>query len=405
MDIMKLLLIFSTIVMVLKLKKPLWFAILAAICMTEFLFQLDIKIFLSIILESSIKQETISILLVFYLITFLQRMLEKRGSLALAQEALDRLFNSRRATVALAPFFLGLVPSASIVTLCGDIVHKSTGDALTKEEKAFVTSFYRHIPEAFLPTFSTIILSINLSNGHITIGSFMLAMMPMIIILIGLGYIFYLKKIPNEVLITSVNDTIWDNLIDFLKGTWTIIFILMLILIWDISVHIAALYAIAFFVMIGRFKILELKPFALAAFEKNLLVSTFTIMIFKDVLSATGVINSLPHILGTLPLPSFLIFSLIFFFGTIIGGSQAIVILGVPLVFSAIPEAGLPLFILLMSLSFIANQITPTHVCLAVITEYFEVSFNSFIKKSIPIILYFIMIVFCYYFFLTKLIT
>lgn len=123
-------------------------------------------------------------------------------------------------------------------------------------------------------------------------------------------------------------------------------------------------------------------------------------MLFKDVLSATGVISTLPELFSKLPLPEFLIFSLIFFFGTVIGGNQAIAVIGIPLVFAAIPNAGLPLFILLIGVAFAANQITPTHVCLAITAEYFNISFGALVKKSIPVVIAFCAILVVYYFFL-----
>lgn len=127
MEILKLFLVFAIIVFVLKLKKPLYLSIITATVAAAFLFQLPIGLFFSILFKAAISWNTISILLVFYLITFLQRMLEKRGSLNMAQQSLDRLFNNRRFTASLAPLFLGLLPSASVVVICGEIVQKNVG--------------------------------------------------------------------------------------------------------------------------------------------------------------------------------------------------------------------------------------------------------------------------------------
>lgn len=93
-------------------------------------------------------------------------MLEKRGSLNLDQESLNHLFNNRRVTASLAPLFLGLLPSASIVVICGQIVDRTVGNDLTTEEKAFITTFYRHIPESFLPTSASVMIGITLTQGR-----------------------------------------------------------------------------------------------------------------------------------------------------------------------------------------------------------------------------------------------
>lgn len=399
MDVLKLFLVFIAMIVVLRLKKPLFMAILAATVTTALVFQLPVKLFFFTLLESAISWGTLSILLIFYLIMFLQRMMEKRGSLILSQQSLDHLFHNRRITAALAPLFLGLLPSASVVLICGEIVDKIVDNDLTKEEKAFVTSYYRHIPEGVLPTYSAIILGLSLTGGVVSASSFILAMFPMVVLMVTLGYLFYLRKISKEIALPS-EDSKRRSLLNLFKGIWPVLLIITLILALDIPVYIATIISIVLFAFVGRFRLMELAPFIKSSFEKNLLISTFFIMQFKDVLSATGVISSLPEVFATLPLPEFVIFALIFFFGTVVGGSQAIIVIGIPLAFMTITNAGLPLFVLLMGMTFIANQLTPTHVCLPIISEYFQISFGSLVKKSLPIVLILATAFIAYYFIL-----
>lgn len=280
MDIIKLLTVFTVIVIVLKLKKPLFISIIAGIITTALLFQIDIITFFSTLLNVAINWDTISILLVFYIITFLQRMLEKRGSLNLAQQSLDRLFNNRRITASLAPLFLGLLPSASVVVICGEVVQKSVGDYLSTEEKAFVTSYYRHIPESILPTFSSIIIAINLTQGAVTVGSFMIGMLPMVIALAILGHIFYLRRIPKETRMPP-SDNKWNDLLNLCKGSWPVVLIIGLILIFNIPVYIAAAISVLIFIFTDRFKLSELKLFVKSAFEANLLSARFLLCCLK----------------------------------------------------------------------------------------------------------------------------
>lgn len=42
-------------------------------------------------------------------------------------------------------------------------------------------------------------------------------------------------------------------------------------------------------------------------------------------------------------------------------------------------------------------QISPTHICLAIITEYFRVSWGQLMKKTIPVIVVFVVILTGYY--------
>ena len=104
--------------------------------------------------KSCTSRDTISLVLAFYTITYVQRMMERRGHLLLAERSLDNIFNSRRINAMIAPFVIGLLPSAGAVLIAAPIVQNASGDYLNREEQTFVTSYYRHISEAFLPTYS-----------------------------------------------------------------------------------------------------------------------------------------------------------------------------------------------------------------------------------------------------------
>lgn len=282
MELLKLGLIFISIVVVLKFRKNLSLAIILATLLTALLFQIPLEQFIEIVSKSIVSPATLTILLVFYLVGYLQRMLEARGSLRLAQSSLDGIFKSKRITTALAPFLLGLLPSPSVVLMAGDIVNQSVGEHLNNEEKAFVTSYYRHIPESFLPMFSSILIAINLTEGRIELSSFILGMIPMIIAMMGLGHLFYLRRIPKH--IEGAHPPLKESLIKLLKGSWPIALIIIWILAFKRPVYEAALLSIIVFIGVGKFTLPELKKIVFTAFEKNLMLSTFFIMIFKDCL-------------------------------------------------------------------------------------------------------------------------
>lgn len=402
MELIKLLAVFAVIVIVLRMKMPLFAAMVAGTISAALLFGMSLGNFALALANSAVSWSTLSTLLLFYLIAFLQRMLEKRGSLQLAQQSLDKLFNNRRVTASLAPFFLGLLPSASVVLLCGDIVERTVGEDLPNEDKAFITSFYRHIPESFLPTFSSVMIAINLTQGAVSTSSFILGMVPMVIVLAALGYLFYLRRIPKG-LMGQAGDSKRSDLLGLIRGIWPIGLIIALILAFNLPVYLAAAISIAVFAITSKFALSELAPLFISAIEKNLLIGTFFVMLFKDVLGATGIIAQLPAIFSAFPIPDFLIFAMIFFLGTVISGAQAIAAIGIPLAFLSIPNAGLPLFILLMGMAFSANQLTPTHVCLPAAAEYFHINFGALVKKSLPLVLSYVVVLFGYYFLLTVL--
>lgn len=378
--------IFTGIVFFIKLKKPLYISILAGAIISVILYRIPIATSLQLAVKSCTSRDTISLVLAFYTITYVQRMMEKRGHLLLAEKSLDNIFNSRRINAMIAPFVIGLLPSAGAVLIAAPIVQNASGDYLTREEQTFVTSYYRHISEAFLPTYSSILLALDLSGVDMT--KFVVGMLPMVAILFVLGYIFYVRKIPKSTEISHSKNK-KEDIVNLVISLWPIAVTITIILTMKIPVYMAVVPVIIVSAILNRFSVDELIPMIKTAFETKLIVSTVMIMVFKELLTFTGVIGRLPEYFEKLPIHPAIIFSLIFVIGTLVAGSQAIIALALPLAFATIPNGGLALMILLMCMTYIAMQVSPTHICLAIVTEAFDVSFIELVKKTFPILVIF----------------
>lgn len=396
MELLKLAGVFCVMILVLWRKKPLSWAVAAAALAVWLFFWMPARTFAAALVRGAVRWDTIQLLLVLYLITFLQRMLEKRGCLTSAKDALDGLFNSRRVDASAAPALLGMLPAVGTVLICGDIVRQSTDGFLKTEEQACVTSYYRHVSELFFPTYTSILIAVDLSAGKVSVGGFTLAMLPMLAVLMAIGWLFYLRRIPKDAGFFAGRPKAfyWKLL---LRSLWTIIFTVILIVAFGVPVHIAVLACIVCNLFVGRFGWKELRPFFASAFEARLMISTLLIMMFKEVLAAAGVISALPAFFSSLPVPPFLVFALIFFFGSVAAGSQAIIVLCMGMAMAAAAQGGLALFVLLMCMAYAAMQLSPVHVCLAVCAEDYRISLGTLIRKTVPLVGVFCLAAFGYY--------
>ena len=259
-----------------------------------------------------------------------------------------------------------------------------------------MTSYYRHVSELFFPTYTSILIAVDLSAGKVSVGGFTLAMLPMLAVLMAIGWLFYLRKIPKDAGFFAGRPKAfyWKLL---LRSLWTIIFTVILIVAFGVPVHIAVLACIVCNLFVGRFGWKELRPFFASAFEARLMISTLLIMMFKEVLAAAGVISALPAFFSSLPVPPFLVFALIFFFGSVAAGSQAIIVLCMGMAMAAAAQGGLALFVLLMCMAYAAMQLSPVHVCLAVCAEDYRISLGTLIRKTVPLVGVFCLAAFGYY--------
>ncbi len=105
----------------------------------------------------------------------------------------------------------------------------------------------------------------------------------------------------------------------------------------------------------------------------------------------------LPQAIAALPLPTYLVFAVLFFVATVISGATGAIAMGTPLAFAAIPGGGMPLMVYLMCVCHAASQVSPTHVCLVVAADYFHITFGELVRKTLPVSLLFCVLMTIYY--------
>ena len=384
---------FAVIIGLLAARRPLWQAFVGGMLATAVLFRMPFSEIAGRTLGVLADGDSLSILISLYLITFLQRMLEKRDQITLAQRDLNGLFHNRRVNAAVSSMFIGLLPSAAATILCGDMVKDATEGYLAPDEQAFVTSWFRHIPETTLPTYSSVLLMAGLSG--VALAKFMLGMLVPILVLLVLGWAVSLRKIPSDPGTPKSTNRARDAL-HLVQHLWAFLAILVLMLAFDVSVVAAAALVLLAAAVVYRFRPAELRPLIKSAFDRNLLLNTYLVLVFKEFIAYTGVLVLLPDLLAKLPVPSDLVFALLFFVGGIISGMNAIIALGTPLAFAAL-DGGAPLMVLLMCMCHAASQLSPTHVCVVVAAGHFGIPLSRLIRRVLPVALVFCALMVGYY--------
>lgn len=401
LSLIKLAVVFAIIIGLLSMKKPLNLVMSIASVVVVAIYMMPVDLILPALKTGLIGYNTINALLVLYCITFLQRMMESRHQLAGCEQAMNGLFNNRRINASVVPFMLGCLPAASTVLICGPIVRSAVDDSLSTAETAAATTYFRHISEAFMPTYSGILIAITLTNGLVTPSTFVLGMLPVVVCLFISGYVIYLRRIPKEtgMVYSEPKSFYWKLLV---KSIWPIFLSIAMVLVFNTPVWGAVLLCIALEFFVQKFSFEEIKPFFRTAFEAKLMLNTIAVMVFGNLLRATGVVDLLPVYLSKLPIPSFLVWTLIFAIGTLVGGSTTIYVLAIPMLITAFPGSQFyPMFLLVMSASYTVMQVNPTHICLTLCAEDYKIPLGSLIAKSVPLVIVATALCFGYYFILT----
>ena len=393
--IIKLLAVFLVVMTLVAKKKPIYIAVTAGAAATWILYGIPVSQGLSSILKACTAWSTLQLILVMYLITFLQRMMAQRNAIDKVQKGLSSLFNNRWVNCAAAPILIGMLPTPNAAFIAGDVVKASASDYLKHEEMAVTTTYFRHVSESFMPTYGAIILMISLSG--VTAGEFVVGMLPIVACIIASGCFWFLRgKVPMETGVASSTNK-GNDAKNILIGLWPIISIILMVVIFKMQIYTAAAIILVLYAMFNKFSANELTPNFRSSLQFKLYLNTFTVMILKEFLTVSGAINALPEFFADLPIPTFMVFMLIFFFGSIVSGSQTIIGLCMPVAMATVPNAGLPLVCLLMGTTYAAMQMSPTHICLTLTAEYFEISLGTLIRKTLPAVATTVVFAVCYY--------
>ena len=398
MELLKIAAAFAVVFVLLNMKLPLVLGMLGGTALLMVLFGIAPADSAAVFLDSVTSWDTLEVVLALYVINVLQGMLERRSRLVAAQQAMNQLLGDQRLNAAFASIFIGMMPTPSAVTICGQMMEDMAGDSLSKPEKACCASYYRHITEGVLPTYPAVIIACSLSG--VPVASFVLAMLPMVAVLIAIGFFFYLRRVPKAPPPAGGHDPSrsgkWKSLRQLALSLWTIFAAILMIVILQLPAWLAVSIVIAAALLAERFPPRDVLQLAAKAFDWRVILGTFAVFVFKDMLLFTGIFDRLPGYFSALPIPPFLTLALLFFFGTLVAGSNAVGTTFTPLAFQ-IMDGGVALLVLLMGFAYSASQITPTHVCLSIASEYFNISLGALIRKTLPLVLLYCVVLVGYY--------
>jgi integral membrane protein (TIGR00529 family) len=112
-------------------------------------------------------------------------------------DALKALLPNRRVLMGGLPAFIGLLPMPGGALFSAPMVDSVDPEhALNSSHKAGINYWFRHIWEYWLPLYPGVMLALLYSG--LTIGTYILIMIPFTLLALGAGYLFLLRTIPLQ---------------------------------------------------------------------------------------------------------------------------------------------------------------------------------------------------------------
>ncbi len=343
---------------------------------------IDLSGYADIMFRSVTSVSTIKLVIIFILIMMLENILRKTGMLKDIVTSLKALVGSNRAVAGMLPLVVGLLPSPGGARFSCPMVDEIASEHSTGENLTFVNYWFRHTwMDGFL-LYPGIILAAQLLE--ISVLDFFIRLLPFMIFTGIVGYFTGLRKIKKE-RSGSVKQK-RENIYIFIRSISPVITVIIIyILLLDVTAY-ALEFSLASvcigLLLIKKFTIRNIFVTLKRSFPAKLILMIFGVMIFRDTLFGSGLLEGLPSVLSDAGIPVYAAFLLLPF---ATGASTGICVSYISISFPILLTIGLNDNLWYGVLAFVAGyigvMITPVHLCMVVTSEYFKNSISNLVKK------------------------
>lgn len=313
-------------------------------------------------------------LLILYLVSVLERVLDKFGFIKWIEDFLEAK-QLTRLSYAVIPGLIGLIPSIGGAHFACSMFPTGAGKKLSGCRVAAINYFFRHFHVYSNPLIAGTVLACTITNT--SLWKVVLNLFPLTVFTLIFGWYFLIPKrsgshekkkarpIPIDfktvaVLSLIILETIFSLLLNFKIYIWLIAVVATLALPFSKKV---------------------LSSMAPSKSNLFLLSEIAFILIFASVINGIGIGRILTEFICNSGIPLWLAFSLItILLAFITGISQAYVAIIMPLV-STIPPDESTLVCWLLALGFYIQYLTPSHLCLVVCADFFKCSVLNLLKQ------------------------
>jgi hypothetical protein len=151
---------------------------------------------------------------------------------------------------------------------------------------------------------------------------------------------------------------------------------------FGINLFISLFVTVVVLTVFFRYTLKDYKKLLIEAFSPKILVLVFGVMIFKNTLSVSGIVQRIPAAMMSIDIPvESMFFLLPFTIGALTGLSLASVATTFPILVSLLPEMDLSLMAFAYVSGFAGVMITPLHLCMIFSAEFFKARVNQIVVR------------------------
>ncbi|MGI6113751.1 MAG: DUF401 family protein [Mahellales bacterium] len=380
----------ATIVLVIvlvRMKAKLGIVMLCASFFMALLGRLLPVTVVKIMLDALSNPQTIELMLIIIGITALGHLLKVTGKLNEIITNLRNVINDARILTALIPALVGLLAVPGGAVMSAPLIEQIGSEAgLDKDSLATSNIIFRHINSFAYPMSTGMILISSISGIDVT--EYLRFNIPIIMIIMVFAFFYIFRKLkPAKIKKEKPKPrTILRLFISILPFT----IIVTMGLVFQVYFPLAILAGILYVVFLPEKDSTYgplVKDRLLAArngVKWDMVFAMAGVMVFKDVVAATGFLNEISVFLVDKGAPLFVLAVLFpFIAGMITGNNSAAIGLTAPLFLLMLPEGinAVPYYNLIFIGSSTGYIASPFHMCLVLTVEYYKASLPSVLRQ------------------------
>ena len=380
--------VFAVVLLCVWRKLPLWLAILAGAGSLAVFTHIPVQTMLELALRPLVDASFVLLAGILYLILALSGVQAISGQTARLVAMLEERIVSPRLRLAVFPALIGLLPMpGGALISCPMLEQSAQPMGLSQKEKGSINYWFRHIWEISWPLYPGYILTSSLL--HLPLSRLATFTFPLVLLSALIGWVFFLPKkalpasTPPAGACTPMRLVLAEALpllVTLLgAGVFSVVFgVLDLNTPSQLPFLLSLLLGLGIALWQGRQKNSgPLRPIFINANAPRLILLIYGIFYFKDVIEASGIVETIAHI-GSNGVALYALFIILpFVCGLLTGIMVGFVGAAFPILIGTLAQAGLqehavPLMILALVAGNCGQLLSPLHVCLVVTADYFK---------------------------------
>jgi hypothetical protein len=363
----------------------------------------------STLARAAVQPTGLELLGLVLMITFLGHVLRHAESLGRLLGALRRLLRDRRAAMAVAPAFVGLLPMPGGAAFSAPMVGELTDDlAVPQEDRTVINFWFRHVWEWAWPLYPAVLFSAKILGAPL--DRLVVAQLPCTVaaILIGVFLCFRRVKLPAADAERASAAGSWREL---LLAAWPVFVVIGATLVFAVAKRLgdrlglptetgvlalsteAALLIILvvvnpLFLALNRVSVRDTLRLVRQTVTLRLVVLVVGVVAFEYMLRRYEAVKALPATFQAMGVPPLvLLFVVPFVVGVLLGYQPAVVAACLPVMLPLLVEDGRIHYgdaLWSFAGGFLGVLISPVHLCLVLSREYFAAEVERVYRRLLP---------------------